>query len=72
MEWSPEPVTGWIKRERGISLSHETIFARIRRDRQHGGVLYTHCRHRMKRRGRTAQRSRISKWRRSSAPGAGR
>ena len=55
MEWSPEQVAGWLKRERGISLSHETIYARIRRDRQQGGDLYTHCRHRMKRRGRAAR-----------------
>ena len=37
MERSPEQVAGWLKRERGISLPHETIYARIRRDRQQGG-----------------------------------
>lgn len=55
MEWSPEQVAGWLKRVLGISLSHETIYARIRRERQQGDDLYTHCRHRMKRCGRTAR-----------------
>jgi len=50
--WSPRQISGWLLREKGIRLSHETIYADIRADRQAGGDLWKFCRHSMKHRKR--------------------
>ena len=42
---SPRQISGRLKRE-GISVSHETVYAIIRKDGS--GELASHCRHRMK------------------------
>ena len=44
-QWSPRQISGRLKRE-GISVSHETVYAIIRKDGS--GELASHCRHRMK------------------------
>lgn len=44
-QWSPRQIAGRLKRE-GISISHETIYAIIRKEES--GVLAANCRHRMK------------------------
>ncbi|NLN49262.1 MAG: IS30 family transposase [Clostridiales bacterium] len=47
-DWSPKQVSGHLKKEENINISHETIYKWIRKDKKNGGDLYTHCRHKMK------------------------
>lgn len=44
-KWSPEQISGRLKLELGISVSHETIYQHIWQDKKNGGDLYTHLRH---------------------------
>ena len=44
LEWSPEQISGWLKREHGKAISHEIIYLHIWDDKQSGGVLYRHLR----------------------------
>ncbi len=39
-DWSPEQIAGRLGKEAVLSISHETIYRRIRRDRKRGGVLW--------------------------------
>ena len=43
-DWSPEQVSGWLKKRQGIPISHEWIYQHILADKQAGGGLYTHLR----------------------------
>ena len=43
-DFSPEQVCGALKRERGISLHHETVYQFLYEDKRKGGDLYTHLR----------------------------
>ncbi len=43
-QWSPEQASGWLRRKRQLSISHETIYRHIWRDRKQGGSLYLHLR----------------------------
>ena len=43
-QWSPEQAAGWLRRKRQLSISHETIYRHIWRDRKLGGDLYLHLR----------------------------
>lgn len=43
-KWSPEQISGRLKRMKKLSISHETIYQHIWEDRYHGGSLYTHLR----------------------------
>ena len=52
-QWSPRQISGRLKKE-GISVSHEAIYAMIRKDES--GELASHCRHRMKYRRRASRR----------------
>lgn len=45
-QWSPKQISGWLKKEEGISISHETIYKMIRSDES--GRLAENCRHKMK------------------------
>jgi IS30 family transposase len=47
---SPEQVSGLLKDQHGILLSHERIYQHIRADRRAGGDLYTHLRQAHKKR----------------------
>jgi len=47
-EWSPEQISGWLKKERSISISFETIYLYIWADKRQGGDLYTYLRHQIK------------------------
>lgn len=49
-QWSPEQVVGHLHRTRALAVSHETIYRHIWRDKQTGGLLYTHLRGAQKRR----------------------
>lgn len=45
-QWSPEQISGWLKKEGSIhAVSHETIYQHIFDDRRRGGTLYKHLRH---------------------------
>ncbi|MDE9541314.1 IS30 family transposase, partial [Xenorhabdus bovienii] len=41
---SPEQTVGYLKREMGISLHHETIYRLIYKDKINGGDLWQHLR----------------------------
>lgn len=43
-DWSPDQISGRLKREFGITLSHETIYKFVANDKKEGGNLYTHLR----------------------------
>jgi len=49
-EWSPEQIAGRLEATGGLRLSPERIYQHIRSDRQLGGTLYQHLRHRQKKR----------------------
>ena len=51
-DWSPEQISGWMKLEMNISVSHEWIYHHILLDKQSGGQLYRHLRCRKKRKKR--------------------
>jgi IS30 family transposase len=48
--WSPEQIAGRFAREPDLSISHETIYRHVWRDKKAGGELYTHLRCAQKRR----------------------
>ena len=50
LDWSPEQVSGWLRRHRVLSISHETIYLRVWHDKQVGGELWRHLRQAAKRR----------------------
>jgi IS30 family transposase len=50
VEWSPEQISGWLKQEQGIAISHERIYQHIWADKLAGGTLYRHLRHSGKKR----------------------
>jgi len=49
-QWSPEQVAGHLARTGQLSISHETIYRHVWRDKRQGGALYTHLRGARKRR----------------------
>jgi IS30 family transposase len=49
-QWSPEQVAGYLRRAGQLSVSHETIYRHVWRDKREGGTLYTHLRGARKRR----------------------
>ena len=51
-EWSPEQISGRLKKEQDIRISHEWIYQHILVDKQAGGKLYKHLRCQKKRRKR--------------------
>jgi len=51
-EWSPEQISGRLKREQGICISHEWIYQFVLEDKRAGGKLYRHLRCQKKRRKR--------------------
>ena len=50
LDWSPEQVSGWLKVNQGIVISHERIYQHIWADKRHGGTLYKHLRQNNKKR----------------------
>jgi transposase, IS30 family len=44
LDWSPEQISGVLKEEQGIAISHERIYQHIWTDKLHGGTLYKHLR----------------------------
>lgn len=45
LDFSPEQVSGYLKRNHDIRISHETIYQYILTDKANGGDLYKHLRH---------------------------
>lgn len=45
-QWSPRQISGYLEREEGTKVSHETIYRLIRQDAS--GELAANCRHKMK------------------------
>lgn len=50
IHWSPEQVSGWLKAEKGLFISHERIYQHIWADKLNGGSLHKHLRHSGKKR----------------------
>jgi IS30 family transposase len=48
--WSPEQIAGRLRLQPTLSISHETIYRHVWRDKKAGGSLYTHLRCAQKRR----------------------
>jgi len=51
-EWSPEQISGWLKRHAAVEISHEWIYQYVLADKHAGGTLYRHLRCQKKRRKR--------------------
>jgi IS30 family transposase len=51
-EWSPQQIEGRLKLENKPFVSHETIYKIVRDDKNNGGTLYRHTRHKLKHRKR--------------------
>ena len=43
-DWSPEQISGRLKKDKILSIHHETIYQYIRKNKEDGGDLYTHLR----------------------------
>ena len=56
-KWSPEQISGWLKKNHSISISHETIYQFVLEDKENGGTLYTNLRWQKKRRKRYGTKS---------------
>jgi IS30 family transposase len=50
LDWSPEQVSGWLRRHGILSISYETIYLRVFRDKNAGGELWRHLRQAAKKR----------------------
>ena len=51
-DWSPEQISLWLKKEKGLLISHEWIYQYVLRDKAHGGSLHQHLRCKKQRRKR--------------------
>ena len=51
-DWSPEQISGRLKKEQKVCISHEWIYQYVLKDKQAGGDLYRHLRCQKKRRKR--------------------
>lgn len=43
-QWSPEQAAGFLRKNGTVSISHETIYRHVWKDREHGGDLCKHLR----------------------------
>jgi IS30 family transposase len=62
-DWSPEQISGRLKKEQGICISHEWIYQYVLTDKMAGGELYRHLRCQKKRRKRYGKYDRRGKLR---------
>jgi IS30 family transposase len=56
-DWSPEQISGWLKKVKRLSVSHESIYQYVYRDKSEGGDLYRHLRCQRKRKKRYGSHS---------------
>jgi len=62
LDWSPEQISGWLKKNQLLSISPEWIYQHIYANKQAGGTLYKHlrsCKKRRKRYGKYDRRGTI-------------
>jgi len=52
LDWSPEQISGWLKKNTEVQVSHESIYQYIYADKRAGGDLHKHLRCQKKRRNR--------------------
>ena len=50
LDWSPEQVSGWLRLQGILSISHETIYLHVWHDKRAGGDLWRHLRQATKKR----------------------
>ena len=60
-DWSPEQISGRLKKEQKVGISHEWIYHYVLEDKQAGGDLYRHLRCQKKRRKRYGKYDRRGK-----------
>ena len=60
-DWSPEQISGWMKKNTGTNVSHEWIYHHIYLDKRTGGDLHKHLRCQKKRRKRAGNYDRRGK-----------
>jgi transposase, IS30 family len=60
-DWSPEQISGRLKKEQKVHISHEWIYQYVLKDKQAGGDLYRHLRCQKKRRKRYGKYDRRGK-----------
>jgi IS30 family transposase len=60
-DWSPEQISGRLKKEQSICISHEWIYQYVLKDKRAGGDLYRHLRCQKKRRKRYGKYDRRGK-----------
>jgi len=51
-QWSPEQISGWLRRQSQPGVIHERIYQHVYAEKRAGGSLYTHLRCQKKRRKR--------------------
>lgn len=50
LQWSPEQISGWLKINQDVDISHERIYQHILQDKNNSGNLWTHLRRANKKR----------------------
>ena len=60
-DWSPEQISGWLKKNTDTAVSHEWIYQHIYLDKRNGGDLHKHLRCQKKRRKRAGNYDRRGK-----------
>jgi len=45
LDWSPDQISGYLRKEGSAEISHESIYQFLLADKKTGGMLYTHLRH---------------------------
>ena len=60
-EWSPEQISGWMKKNTDTTVSHEWIYQHVYLDKRSGGDLHKHLRCQKKRRKRIGDYDRRGK-----------
>ena len=60
-DWSPEQVSGWLKKNTDTSVSHEWVYQHVYLDKRVGGDLHKHLRCQKKRRKRVGDYDRRGK-----------
>lgn len=53
-QWSPEQISGWLKKQHNLLVSHERIYQHVYADKRQGGLLHCHLRCQKQRRKRYA------------------
>jgi IS30 family transposase len=42
LDWSPDQISGYLKKEGALSVSHERIYQFLLADKKAGGTLHSH------------------------------